>query len=153
MLPFLILLFLKLIVAQPHCIEPTPRNIPRYSDCEAVIRLIEDEVAYTGDPLLTASRRPGTGLHLPKSFDDLIEGNRCAVDLDLFPGTTRNSDTLYLSDVAYAAQQILEECLARRILSPPTEGWYIVGRRRSIRVKLGRAHFGFFRAANATDIL
>ena len=139
------------VIAQPHCTEPPPIHRPLYSDCEQVIRLVEDRATYTDDPLSIASRRRGAGIRLPRSFNAVMLGNTCAVGIDMIQGSEHAGDQIRLSGVAYAAQAVLEECLSPRIWSPATHGW-IIGKYGLVNVTLGRAPLTVNTIKNRTAI-
>ena len=153
MMLFAFLFFCNSIFAQPHCAEPRTRRPPKYTDCEQVIRLIEQKAMHTGDPLCTASRRYDADIRLPKSFNAAMFRNTCAVNLNMAEGREYSMDSLHLSDVAFVAQTILEECLTPRILAPATEGWMTTGRSGIINVTLQRSRPTFIRPSKTTDIL
>lgn len=75
-----------------------------------------------------------------------MTGNTCQVYLDMVRRREYAGDRILLSDVAHAAQVILEECLTPRILAPAAEGWMNTRRHGLINVKIERAQPPFVRA-------
>ena len=141
----------RMVLAQPHCAKPPTRIPPKYFDCGQIIRLIEHKATYTEDEPVVASRRGGFDTQLPRSFNAAMTGNTCAVRLDMVEGREYAVDRFRFSDVAHAAQVILEECLAPRILAPATEGWMNIGRYRLINVTLEKSHSPSIQALNSSD--
>lgn len=152
MLLFLLFLIAPLIFAQPKCSEPPPKHPPIYSDCEQIIRLIEEKAIYTRDPLLIVSRTRRADIRLPIFYNAAVSGNTCAIGLDMVRGREDAAEVIRLSNVAYAAQSILEECLAPRLLAPATQGWMVTGRYAIVNVTLGRARVALVRPHNKTHV-
>ena len=100
---------------------------------------------------MTASRLHGFDMLLPTSFNSALTGNTCSVHLDMASGRETAVDTFYLSDVAFAAQLIMDECLTTRLLAPATTGWMSIGRFRIVNVTLAKLHVPLVPSGNRTD--
>ena len=126
-----------------NCADPSTQDPPKLSDCKQVISYIERQIAETGNPLFTTSRRETSNIYLPKLFWDHIPLSTCAVRLDMVTGREKGSDVIRLSDIAYAAQKIMDKCLSPKSAPKPTEGWMIAGRYGFVNITVERLHLRF----------
>ena len=132
---------LTLISAQPTCADPPTEDPPKLIDCIHVISHIQRLVAETGNPLYTASRREGSNIHMPNLFWDHIPDSSCGVRLDMIDTKQEALDYMHLSDVAYAAQKIMEKCISPESAVRTSEGWMTAGRYGLVNVTVERLHW------------
>ncbi|KAL8705520.1 MAG: hypothetical protein Q9225_008023 [Loekoesia sp. 1 TL-2023] len=134
-IPFLpCLLLLTLSNASPTCADPPTENPPKLSDCDHVISHIQRQVAETGNPLYTASRRKASNIYVPIVYWDHLPESTCGVRLDMTTGKEDATDELRLSDIAYAAQFVMHDCLTPGNIAKLTEGWMRAGKNGFVNV-------------------
>ncbi|KAL8717430.1 MAG: hypothetical protein Q9181_008329 [Wetmoreana brouardii] len=143
---FLLPLNLAVTIPRATCADPPPENPPKLSDCDHVISYLGRITRETGNPLYTASYREGSNIHLPNVFWDHLPKSTCGVKLDMVVGLEDASDALRLSDIAYAARTITDECLEKPgMLAAALEGralgWMIGGRNGFVNITVGRLHW------------
>ena len=126
-----------------NCAHPSTQEPPKLYDCKQVISDIERRMVETGNPLFTASRRGSSNIHLPNLFWDHLPGSSCAVRLDMVTGREKGTDELRLSDIAYTAQKIMDECLSPKPAPRATGGWMIAGRHGFVNITVERLHWDF----------
>ncbi len=124
--------------APPTCVDPPTQDPPKLSDCEHVIRHIQRMLAETGNPLYTASRRTHSNVHCPILYWDHLPRSTCGVRLDMAEGREDATDDLRLSDVAYAANLIMRDCLTPGRRAVVTEGWMRAGKHDYVNVSVER---------------
>ncbi|KAL8698966.1 MAG: hypothetical protein Q9201_006280 [Fulgogasparrea decipioides] len=146
-----ILLFLlpsNLAVTAPRatCAHPPSDNPPKFVDCEHVISYVGRMTKETGNPLYTASYRESSNIHLPNVFWDHLPKSTCGVKLDMVIGLEEASDELRLSEIAYAARTITDQCLEKSstlaaALEGRTVGWMRAGKNGFVNITVGRLHW------------
>ena len=141
-LPLLLCLFPFAHTADhANCADPSTQDPPKLSDCNQVISYIERQMAETGNPRFTASRHETSNIHLPNLFWDHLPASTCAVRLDMVTGREKGRDEIRLSDIAYAAQKIMDECLSPKSAPKATEGWMVAGRYGFVNITVERLHW------------
>lgn len=125
-------------INRPTCADPPLDNPPKLSDCEHVMIQIQQQMAESGNPLGTASRRTASNLYLPILYWDHLPESTCGIKIDMITGKEDASDEVRLSDIAYAAESVMSACLTPGNIPQLTEGWMRIGRRKYVNITVER---------------
>ena len=139
-LPFLFL-YISSTQGFPRCQNPVPRDLPKITDCNHIIRDIHQQAEESGNPHFTASRRHTANMNLPNLYWDHIPKSTCAIYIDMIESQAESTDTLTLRDVITAIDDIIVVCSFPDHGWQLNEGWDIIGNHKWINVSIERLHW------------